>query len=344
VAKLPKTQSDHRLTDNHCQAFFNHAELGISVANPEGTILFTNDSLCHMLGYLPGELEGHPWLELIHPEDRQNLRSSLQEILDGKCDNFKIKSKYQGKAGNLTWCQINVSATLNPDGLVDTLITIFEDISEQENTLQQLRDTLEKNEIILKGSLHRIKNNLHVISSMLSLQARSVSSAEALSAIQQSERRVRVMAQAHAHLYQSPSPLTLAVDKFLSAIIADINNSALMKSERFKLTTELADLHLTLDDAIIYGLIVNELLVYCLEYAAKVGRPGAIHVRLQSLDDGYAEIKIVDFGIGLPVGFNINQSKSFSLRLVKALLGRLDGKLTQKKHDGNSLTLTLKEN
>lgn len=76
----------------------------------------------------------------------------------------------------------------------------------------------------------------------------------------------------HNHRYQSPALATLATDKFLTAIINDIITAGTAKAKHLKLTAALAPLHLTLDQAIIYGLIVNELLRNSLKHAFPAAR------------------------------------------------------------------------
>jgi PAS domain S-box-containing protein len=331
------TPQEQRLTANHYQSIFNNAGIGICVAATAGTIHFTNTSFTRMLGYQPKELDGQPWLNIIHPDDRQNHQNTLQRLKDGEQAESAGKQRYLSKTKQIVYCQVTFSGIRNHDGLVATVA----DISAQEQAQQQLQTTLNEKDILLKETLHRVKNNLQVITSMLSLQARALTSAEARSAIAQSERRVRVMAMAHDHIYRSPALATLSADKFLTALIADTLSTETIKTKQIKLTTALAPLHLNLDQAIIYGLIVSELLTNSLEHAFPAARPGTLHISLQARGSGYAELKFVDDGIGLPKGFNFSQSHALGLRLVDALLKKLGGQLVFEQSKGTSLTITL---
>jgi two-component sensor histidine kinase len=276
-------------------------------------------------------------LKIIHPDDRQDHLGVLQKLQAGEQAEYASKHRYLSKTNQIVYCQLTLSGIRNHTGLVATVA----DISAQEKARQQLQAALKEKDILLSETLHRVKNNLQVIISMLSLQARSLTSSEARTAIAQSERRIRVMAMAHNHLYQSPALATLAADKFLTAIINDIITAETAKAKHLKLTTALAPLHLTLDQAIIYGLIVTELLCNSLEHAFPAARAGTLQISLQAQAGGFAELKFIDDGIGLPNGFNLDKSRAFGLRLVEALLKRLDGHLVLEQTNGTSLTIIL---
>jgi two-component sensor histidine kinase len=83
------------------------------------------------------------------------------------------------------------------------------------------------------------------------------------------------------------------------------------------------DVAVTVDKAIPCGLILNELITNALKHAFPSGRSGTIRVELVKADDQQLRLCVTDDGVGLPSGFNVRESKTLGLRLVRTLAGQL---------------------
>ena len=100
--------------------------------------------------------------------------------------------------------------------------------------------------------------------------------------------------------------------------------------------TEAEEIELSVHRAIPCGLILNELLSNALKYAFPDGRSGEIKVRFFRLESGELSLSCIDNGVGMPEGFDWENSPSLGLRIVRILTKQIDGKLTLDRGGGGT--------
>ena len=132
----------------------------------------------------------------------------------------------------------------------------------------------------IKEIHHRIKNNLQVISSLLSPQAEKFSDAKILEAFRESQNRVASMALIHEELYKGEKIETLDFADYLRKLTAYLLNSYSLGPEKISLKLDLEQVYLKMDTAIPLGIIVNELVSNALKHAFTEGMEGEIYINL----------------------------------------------------------------
>ena len=191
----------------------------------------------------------------------------------------------------------------------------------------QIRASLREKEVLLQEIHHRVKNNLQVVSSLLNLQAEHIQHPETLHAFAESRARIQSMALVHEKIYRDTSLSRMDFSDFLRELTAQLFQSYNIKREHVTLRLELTPVAFGLDTAIPCALIVNELVSNALKYAFPDGHPGEIVIRLRSEDGRCVQLEVADNGVGLPAGFDWQQSPSLGLRLVRLLTRQLHGQL-----------------
>ncbi len=160
------------------------------------------------------------------------------------------------------------------------------------------KDTLVAQKEALIGEVHhRVKNNLQVISSLLSLQSRSLESDHAVAALQESQTRVEAMGMIHERLYGDNGPVSINMRDYLT----DLGNrllDAYRLDDRVELYTEIEDVELDVDTAIPLALIVNELITNSIKYAFPADQPGTIEICLHRDGPGDFRLEVSDDGVG----------------------------------------------
>ncbi|MGH7824947.1 MAG: sensor histidine kinase [Candidatus Binatia bacterium] len=213
--------------------------------------------------------------------------------------------------------------------------------SEIEQRLAELEASLREKEILLKEIHHRVKNNLQIISSLLSLQAQKISEPHVQSLFRQARDRVRSMALVHENLYQSPDLGRAELAEYARALMQSLFEAYGEAAANIRLRLELEPVHLPVDVAIPCGLILNELATNALKHAFH-GRPkGEITVVLEAGRDGMIRLKVQDNGNGLPPGLDWRSGGSLGLRLVNMLTEQLNGTLEVRNNHGTIFQLTL---
>lgn len=205
-----------------------------------------------------------------------------------------------------------------------------------------ISQALKEKELLLREIHHRVKNNLQVISSLLSLQSRFIEDENALMAIKEGRDRVKSMALIHQNLYQKDNLTGIEMQSYFEKLISSLFNSYNISPERIKLKTDIENINLDVDTVIPLGLIVNELVSNALKHAFPDDRLGTITVRLKEEATGL-QLQVADNGIGWKKDINLEESDSFGFRMINAFKNRLEAKLNIENKDGAQITMLIKE-
>jgi two-component sensor histidine kinase len=203
-----------------------------------------------------------------------------------------------------------------------------------------IEQSLADKEVLLKEIHHRVKNNLQLVSSLLSLQADYIKDAHALDAVKESRNRVHAMALIHQNLYQEEDLTGIKVDDYISKLCDNLFNSYNIKPGKLNLVKELQDLHLDVEIVVPLGLMLNELITNCLKYAFPGHRQGTIKIILLE-HDHCLRLCVYDNGVGLPHHFSIHDSVTFGFKMIKAFMQKMKGDMKVYTEDGTKVELTM---
>jgi len=200
--------------------------------------------------------------------------------------------------------------------------------------------TLEEKESLLKEVHHRVKNNLQLISSLLNLQAASVTDPAVVELFAESRNRVRSMALVHENLYRAGNFARVPMLSHLQSLCAQLVRAYDMQARCAALVVEGDDVQLDLDRAISCGLITNELVSNAMKHAFPAKRAGRVVVAMRLGDDGHLSLSVSDDGVGLPADLDLSDAPSLGLQLVHDLSLQLDARLDVVREGGTSFTIT----
>lgn len=205
---------------------------------------------------------------------------------------------------------------------------------------QKNREQLDEKESLLKEIHHRVKNNMQVINSFLSLQTQNIESDEADHAFQESMRRVRAMALVHEKLYQTSDLSNVDFEQYLRDLVDSITESSSLPEE-VSVTVTVDDSILEPDRCITCGLIVNELVSNALQHSLESTGKGSIDIRFRETDPDKKVLSVKDNGSGFDEDFDPDQSSSTGLDIVNSLVNyELDGTVEFENDNGASVTIT----
>jgi two-component sensor histidine kinase len=223
------------------------------------------------------------------------------------------------------------------DDLAQRVLTGREALTEQQRMEQARRAAVAEKETLLKEIHHRVKNNLQMVSSLLTLQLDQMPDERGRGLLLESVRRVRSMALIHQHLYGSLSLERIDLGSY-ARDLSETLRQALAPAAR--VVVEAQSVEISVDRAAPVCLILNELLTNAFKYGAQRasgagGEPtGAdVAVRLR-VDDRRVRLSVRDTGPGLPEGFDVRASSSLGLQLVTTLTRQLRGRLDTRNDGG----------
>ncbi|XDD50333.1 MASE1 domain-containing protein [Leptospira sp. WS92.C1] len=267
------------------------------------------------------------WKRFFSQDNFKIFRGVLRKIKEGSYF-YEVEVGFRVWDGTRLDMKIRWSVPPGFESTLSSVIVTFLDFTEIKNVERKLQLSLEEKEVMLKEIHHRVKNNLQVISSLLSMQSDYVQDKESLSVFMESQNRLRTMSMIHEELYQSENlgkiQYSIYIEKLLNQLFQVYG-----KSDSVRLITDLESLDISVNRAIPIGLILNELVSNSLKYAFpqnETTENQELKISLSKRDDSL-ELKIEDNGIGMPSGFDIDEISSLGLKLVNILVRQLKGKI-----------------
>ena len=210
-------------------------------------------------------------------------------------------------------------------------------IQQAEN---QLRKETEEKKVLLSEIHHRVKNNMQIISSLLSLQSTKIKDKKYADMFKESRDRIKSMSIIHETLYQTNDFANIDFARHVKAIASHLFRSYGVSSEKIRLKIEMEDIPLKLNNAIPCGLIINELISNSLKYAFPKDGTGEIKIMFRSMNQDEIELMVSDDGIGMPEGIDIEELESMGLQLVNILAeNQLEGEIDLDRDGGTAFRI-----
>jgi len=209
----------------------------------------------------------------------------------------------------------------------------------QAAAMEQQAEVLRQRETMLREIHHRVKNNMQVMSSLLSLQSRLASHSETRRMLEENQNRIQTMALLHEILYQSQDLALVDFSKYLLRMVDCLFRSYGVNSRQITLHTELDAVGLELDDALPTGLLISEVITNSLKHGFPEGRRGEVRIVMRLHSATTVSLVLSDTGVGLPADVDWATSRSLGLRLVRALAEQLHAALDIRSEGGTEVQL-----
>ncbi|WP_128694698.1 PAS domain S-box protein [Methanoculleus taiwanensis] len=310
---------------------------------PERRFTYVSPAATALTGYSPEEHYADPdlGLKLVHPDDRHLFAALAEGRLS--CDE-PLVLRWVKKDGSVVWTEQRNVPIYDDVGKLVAMEGIARDVTELKQYSEQLERSLHEKDVLLKEVHHRVKNNMQVISSLMSLQAYAIGDGEMAGIFRESEMRVKSMALVHETLYQSDDFAHIRAADYVQTLVGELVASYAVNAE-IDLHVEIDDMPLELEAAIPCGLIINELVSNALKYAFSGREKGTLGVEMHRAADARISLCVRDDGIGLPEGLDpfVPRSESLGLELVNILSRQLGGTLTCERNAGTSFEITFPE-
>jgi two-component sensor histidine kinase len=214
-----------------------------------------------------------------------------------------------------------------------------ERFTAQGATLERQTTLLRQRETMLREIHHRVKNNMQVMSSLLSLQSRVASNPAISRMLEENQNRIQSMALLHEILYQSDDLAVVDFSKYLRRMVDHLFRSYGVDNRQIRLHTALDAVGLELDDALPSGLLISEVVSNSLKHGFPEGRKGEVRIELRRQSPTMVSLVVSDNGVGLPEHLDWTKSRSLGLRLVRVLAQQLRGNLNIRSQGGTEVKL-----
>lgn len=324
-----KKRMEKRLSETALQQkeAVSAANVGLWDWNLNTNKVFYSVEWKRQIGYEDHEIQNtfQEWEKRVHKEDLPVVHERLKNYIDGITKTFQTEFRFRHKDLSYRWILAKASLITDQDGSPERLIGSHLDITERVLAERKIAASLQEKEVLLREIHHRVKNNLAVIISLLNLQAGQTQESRTVDALNDSRDRVKSMALIHETLYRSDDFTGIDLHEYTETLGLRLLQVMEGGNPEVRMHFDVEGIHLDLDQAIPFGLILNELLTNALKYAFPV-KMGNIVVSVRRRADHMIELRVHDDGIGIEGG--IDDFESLGLSIVANLIeNQLEGRL-----------------
>ncbi len=295
------------------------------------------------------------WNDSVFNENKEKSIANIESRLKLQQKDLEIKYETEKKAKeNLALKQSNVGLQNRSVAiLIITVILLVLGIvmvasnrtmgkknAELEKQKRIIQKQSEEKDTLIREINHRVKNNLQIISSLLNLQANSLTDEKAMEALRDSHKRVKAISLIHQKLYGFEDIASIPLEEYINALFADLKMVYAANHVQMHCHTTPEGIRLDMESAVPVGLILNETITNALKYAFTDKATGKLLIDFKENEDNSYTLFIKDDGKGLPQGFDPEKSSSLGFRIIKELTRQLRGKFSYATDNGTVFSIS----
>jgi PAS domain S-box-containing protein len=324
VARLSQMKRRLNETGALMRAIVEQSSDLVAVCKGDGELVYLSPVCLALLGKHSAELVGRAWKEIVAEEDWAVLLRMHAGLNENPSQMAALRCRRRN--GSIAWMEARVALLPAGSGGQQLIVLTLHDVTEHREHTRQMQSSIEEKEVMLREIHHRVKNNMQVVQSLLKMRARSLPDGDARAAFDTTVERVHAMTMVHERLYQTPDLTAFSISSYLRDMFNGAIASHPVEPNQIRLKLDVEKIGVTLDLAVPFGLLANELLSNCFKHGFPDGRRGTISVSVHRIE-GVVHVAIEDDGVGLPADFDASATKSMGLKLAASIAHQLGGAL-----------------
>ena len=297
------------------------------VTDEQDIIVGLNKAATKLLGFVKEELIGKHIVFLYKDTDYNTPQAKE------KAGKEMFEFELCAKNGELIPVLFSQSSLINANKEMVGKVYVATDISAQKKANERIRKSLQEKDVLLAEIHHRVKNNLAVVAGILQLQSYATKNEDVITALKESETRIKSISLVHEMMYQSESVSHIQYNKYVEDLITAIEGMQLQGSKKVKVNLMVTPFLLDANKAIPCSLLLNEIIMNSFEYSMDGSDERLIAVDIKLVGDN-VEMCIYD---GATHHHNVGSDFVSSLEhtLIETLTTQLEGAYRiDRKEDG----------
>lgn len=296
--------------------------------------------LYRILGLDPGRrmVPGELLNSFISPEDADRVKRLMDSTItsnDPLC--FDCRAVMPDGSEKTVHCEGGL--IYDESGNPVRIFAIVQDITAHALSREKILASLRDKEALLKEVHHRVKNNLQVVSSLISLQSCKVEDERVIQTFNECQNRIRSMALIHEMTYRSRDISGIDISEYIPRLINNLAGSYGLDMRKVLITISADNVSLDMDRIILVGLIINELVSNSIKYAFPGDKEGEITILVSRCPDENICLVVSDNGVGLPAGFSLETTDSLGMQLVQSFTEQLGGTMLVENARGTRVSI-----
>ncbi|MDI6643836.1 MAG: histidine kinase dimerization/phosphoacceptor domain -containing protein [Methanobacteriaceae archaeon] len=340
IIERKKIEKALKESESNYRAIFENTGTATLIIEDDTIISMVNTEFEVLSGFKKEEIQGKmSWTEFVADDDLERMKY-YHEMR--RKDPSSVPRNYEFKLidseNNIKNIYLTVSII---PGTNKSLVSLV-DITDRKKFEKELKSSLEEKELLLREIHHRVKNNLQIISSLLSLQSRNIKDEKYLGIFKESQNRVKSVSHIHEYLYQSRKMTKINLSDYIRRIITDLRYSYGLDPEKVQIKVEIEKINLNIETATPLGLIITELVSNSIKHAFPDKEKGEITIKITRINNKFL-LEVSDNGVGISEDLILEKSDSLGLKLVNTLVEQIDGNMELDVTKGTNFKINFKE-
>ncbi|NBC28376.1 MAG: PAS domain-containing protein, partial [Spirochaetes bacterium] len=295
-----------------------------------------SDELFRICGFEPQSFTptAEIGFSLIHPDDRDTARERVSHTRETG-EPYRIETRIVRPSGEVRWVDSRGGMVYDEERRASSLVGSFLDITDRKNVEHELKTALEERDVLMSELNHRVKNNLSLVASLISLKQDAVGGAVDLSDI---ARHVEAIQLIHEELQMSRH-----VDRIeFAPYVRDLVTRAMPRASGagVEIDVDVGEHTLPSSIATTLGLIINELAANAVEHGFTREAENRFSLSFDTDDDaGDYVLTVSNSGPPFPEDVDLHAPSTLGLQLVEALTEQLQGTMSLERSPHPAFTI-----
>lgn len=322
------------------QSLAKNLEEAIILANWQKEIFFWNKGAEKILGYPEKEALGKPIDFFIGEGTDPQIKNFIEKSLPAKLSERKDQwLEIVGVKKDLSPIPLEIHFSLAPFGPQESLLCLIRDLTFQKRIETQLESLVEEKKKSLDVLKHEITNNLQLISRLIELQSDYLTSGNDPAKAYQRQEEILNQLRSNKDLLK----FKINFANYLQSLISRLREAYNINPQKIHIKLSLLNTHLCLNEAVLCGLIVSELISNTFTHAFPGNQKGTVEISFSQDSEGYHLLKIKDNGCGLPEDIDPLHPKTPGFQITHKLIKELEATLSVQRFPGTTFTLRFRE-
>ncbi|WP_299817482.1 sensor histidine kinase [uncultured Jannaschia sp.] len=342
------------MSDMICLKALDLLDREITIIDISGTVIFANEEARDLIGAKPGDTEAFGQFAGLWSEPAEEVRAVIRRLAGSSGWQPITLTRKSGRHAGLRIPMRGRAFLIEPNDPRSLYILVTSD-RHRERSFEHHRRLIRhlnvqlaegsRSEVLLTGLLeserrmrqelvHRVKNNLALLLSLMRLNRNRLDDPEIAGPLEDMERRILSIATVHDLLDRNQETDFVRADELIDRICAELETALVPGTVRIQ--RDLTPVRLHISDATPLALIINELITNALKHAFPQGI-GTIRIRLGKNGGKTLKAVVQDDGVGATAD---TCESGQGTRILQALAQQIRGEIVRSVESGTTWQLT----
>ena len=286
-------------------------------------------------GYPADSLVGRSLEDVLDHRHDAMIAAEAPRVLAGETRHVTLQIAIKDR---MHWFTFTASPLYGRQRSLTGIVAIGQDINELVESRNEIEARYEDNRLLLQEIHHRVKNNMQIMASLLSLQAPRMQAVEDRALVEESSRRIETMAYVHEQLYSTGDMSHIAMGSYIIELAERLAHTYDAAARGISIVPEVEEIRLGIERAVPCAQIVHETVTNALKHGFD-GDGGEVRVALRNGIPNRVTLVIEDTGRGMATHAAVASGDTLGLKLVELLSRQLDGEACFESDGGTKFTL-----